>query len=139
MLEKQQQLQLQQKKNKLRRVAHQRQSSNLKDNHLLALCNVFNIKLPEEVHLLPILNEFIIFKERTEEANVWKFRMTDQGEFYWINSKKLMSSKEFPYYDELLKIITLFKKSLQKEITGLQIKGNILQDVMKYFKVDDEL
>ena len=50
----------------MRRQKHARQSSNLKDNHFIVLSKIFGIHLPEEVHLLTVIYEFIQMKEETE-------------------------------------------------------------------------
>ena len=70
---------------------------------------------------------------------MWRFRQTDAGQYYWINPKKLMTSAVFPYLNELDKSIKLFRKVLVKEICGLTLKKNILGDVMRFFKVDNEI
>jgi len=59
-----------------KKKGHLRMSSNLNDNHLMAICKEFGISLPEEAHLLAVVTEFLIHKDQQmqQKGEIWKFR-----------------------------------------------------------------
>ncbi len=93
-------------KQDLHKIIHKRVPSNLQDKHLLVICNVMNIQLPEETHLLQIITEFLNYKETfAPPIKKWDFRKTSEGKFYWYNKMKGIVKDDFPYMKELTKLI----------------------------------
>jgi hypothetical protein len=84
-----------------RKAMHKRHSSNLKDNHLLLLCELLEVRLPEEAHLLALITEFLLYKEARDGFACWRYRVTREGTVYWLDAKHLQTARDFPYLAEL--------------------------------------
>ncbi len=112
----------------------------MKDNHLIALADVFNIKLPSEVHLLALVEEFLEFKAKSEDPDMrYKFRLKNNGEYYWINTSNLETTKIYPYKSELENILEVYRQVVNKEKESLKLKNQVLDTIMQYFETKDEL
>lgn len=117
---------------------HHRISSNLKDNHLLSLCEVFKIQLPEDVHLLAVVCEYLLYKESYDQGSVWRFRTINDGSYYWFNTATLDTTRNCPFFSELRDLLLFYKKVVGREKLHLKLKKDTYAQLNKYLPEDEE-
>ncbi|EAS04497.2 hypothetical protein TTHERM_00616720 (macronuclear) [Tetrahymena thermophila SB210] len=124
------------KKNKKRKQIYQ---ENLLDDHLLIICQEVDIQLPQEVHLLALVSEYLLYIEKDPKKTNWRFRVNQETGFhYWINKEKNETVKQFPYKQELEEILDYYQKTLDQESQRFKLKKGVLKHILQYIVKSEE-
>ncbi|KAL4492992.1 hypothetical protein ABPG72_020771 [Tetrahymena utriculariae] len=124
------------KNNKKRKQIYQ---ENLLDDHLLIICQEVDIQLPQEVHLLALVSEYLLYIEKDPQKTNWRFRVNQEtGIHYWINKEKNETVKSFPYKQELEEILDYYQKTLDQESQRFKLKKGVLKHILKYIVKSEE-
>ncbi|KAL4433299.1 hypothetical protein ABPG74_017403 [Tetrahymena malaccensis] len=112
---------------------------NLLDDHLLIICQEVDIQLPQEVHLLALVSEYLLYIEKDPKKTNWRFRVNQEtGIHYWINKEKNETVKQFPYKQELEEILDYYQKTLDQESQRFKLKKGVLKHILKYIVKSEE-